>query len=131
MDKIYYEFVTHQIGGYEFKNPILLEQAFTRRSYTVENGGQNNEVLEFIGDKVLDICVVRYLSNKYGTDLHVQDKIPEAFRVPQKPREYESKLSEGELTKLKQKMVEKKALSKRIDDLGIAQFLRMGKGDVI
>ena len=130
MDNIFYEFVSHQIGGYKFKNPILLEQAFTRKSYTVENGGQNNEVLEFIGDKVLDICVVRYLSNKYGTDLHVQDKIPEAFRVPQKPREYESKLSEGELSKLKQKMVEKKALSKRIDDLGIAQFLRMGKGDV-
>ena len=40
-------FVQRQIG-YEFKNLDLLEQAFTRRSYTEENGGENNEVLEFL-----------------------------------------------------------------------------------
>ena len=38
--------------GYIFKNPDLLLQAFTRRSYARENGGEDNEVLEFIGDKV-------------------------------------------------------------------------------
>ncbi len=58
-------FVQRQIG-YEFKNIDLLEQAFTRRSYTEENGGENNEVLEFLGDKVLDFIVVKMLSERFG-----------------------------------------------------------------
>ncbi len=44
--------VQEQIG-YEFENLDLLKQAFTRRSYTEENGAENNEVFEFIGDKAL------------------------------------------------------------------------------
>ena len=122
--------VPQQIGGYQFKNPCLMKQAFTRKSFSEENGGENNEILEFIGDKALDIAVVRYLSERYGNDLHIQDKIPTAFRVPQDPEEFHCQLNEGALTKLKQKMVEKKALAKRIDDLGLAQFLIMGKGDI-
>ena len=55
--------------GYEFKNKLLLRQAFVRKSYSEENGGENNEVLEFIGDKVLDMAVIRYLSKRYGSDL--------------------------------------------------------------
>ena len=54
------EMVQGQIG-YRFKNRNLLEQTFTRRSYTEENGGENNEVLELIGDKVLDYTVVNLL----------------------------------------------------------------------
>ena len=129
MEKLFFNYVTQQIGGYKFQNHLLLEQAFTRKSYTAENGGENNEVLEFIGDKVLDVAVVRYLTEKYGNDLHVQEKIPLAFRVKTEPEEFVSKLSEGDLTKFKQRMVEKKALASRIDELGLAQFLRMGKGD--
>ncbi len=34
--------------GYEFENRLLLQQAFTRKSYTDEtHDGDNNEVLEF------------------------------------------------------------------------------------
>ncbi len=128
-ENLFENLVSQQIGGYSFKNPALLKQAFTRKSYTEENGGQNNEVLEFIGDKVLDIAVVRYLTKRFGTDLHIQELLPKFARVPQKPQEFECKLSEGELTKLKQRMVEKKALAARIDELGFAQYLIMGKGD--
>lgn len=128
-EELFQRMVQDQIGGYEFKNPLILRQAFTRKSYTAENGGEDNEVLEFIGDKVLDIAVVRFLVKEYGTDLHVMDKIPVAFRVPQAPEEFGCKLSEGELTKLKQRMVEKKALARRIDELRFAQFLIVGKGD--
>ena len=39
-----------QVIGYRFQNWDLLQQAFVRRSYSEENGGENNEVLEFIGD---------------------------------------------------------------------------------
>ena len=47
------------IIGYNFNNLDLLQQAFVRRSYSEENGGENNEVLEFIGDKALDIVIVK------------------------------------------------------------------------
>ena len=100
--------------SYEFKDPNLLTQALTRKSYSQENGGTNNEVLEFIGDKVLDIAVVNYLANKYGN-------------VEQDG--FCSQLDEGELTRLKARMVEKKNLAKRIDELGFSDFIRMGKGD--
>ena len=58
--KLGFEMVQGQIG-YKFKNIDLLNQAFTRRSYTEENGGENNEILEFIGDKALDLAVVKVL----------------------------------------------------------------------
>lgn len=131
MEELFYVLVPQQIGNYKFENVLLMEQAFTRKSYSEENGGENNEVLEFIGDKVLDIAVVRWLSAKYGTDLHLYDKIPAGFRPKQEPTEFHSELDEGELSKLKQRMVEKKALARRIDELGIAQFLRMGQGDIV
>ena len=51
---------------YKFKNRDLLQQAFVRRSYSAENGGANNEVLEFIGDKALDFVVVQLLTEEYG-----------------------------------------------------------------
>ena len=55
MDEKEIKFIQDQIG-YTFKNQELLVQAFTRRSYSMENGGQDNEVLESIGDKALDFC---------------------------------------------------------------------------
>ena len=65
MDEKEIKFIQDQIG-YTFKNQELLVQAFTRRSYSMENGGQDNEVLEFIGDKALDFVVVKQLSEEFG-----------------------------------------------------------------
>lgn len=121
---IFLPMIQQQIGGYEFKNPMLLRQAFVRRSFTVENGGENNEVLEFIGDKVLDMVVIMYLTEKFRSPV----EIPDIFRT-QNMQEYKCELSEGELTKIKQKLVEKRYLAKRIDELGLSQFLLMGEGD--
>ncbi|MBE5905292.1 MAG: hypothetical protein E7277_00670 [Lachnospiraceae bacterium] len=128
--KQYFETVVQNQIGYEFKNSLLLRQAFVRRSYSSENGGENNEILEFIGDTVLSAAVMRYLTTKYGNDLHIQDKIPKAFRVSQEPEEFHCEKSEGELTSIKQKLVEKKTLAMRIDELGFKEFLIMGKGDI-
>ena len=55
MEQVILEMIQGQIG-YRFNNLDLLKQAFTRRSYSEENGGENNEVLEFIGDKALDLA---------------------------------------------------------------------------
>ena len=65
MEEKIFTFIEDQIG-HKFKNRDLLRQAFVRRSYSQENGGENNEVLEFIGDKALDFAVVRLLARKYG-----------------------------------------------------------------
>lgn len=130
---LFEKMVSQQIGNYEFKNPKLLLQAFTRRSYTEENGGENNEVLEFIGDKVLDIAVVRYLVCKYGNAPKNNSK-PRVIDVRNpyvgQIDELTCALDEGELTKLKQRLVQKETLARRIDELQIADFLRMGKGDI-
>lgn len=105
-----------QLIGYEFDNRLLLQQAFTRKSYTNEtHDGDNNEVLEFIGDKVLDLIVVKALSEYYG-DVNNRD-------------EFACDLNEGKLTELKKRLVESRMLAHRIDELGFARYLIMGKGD--
>ena len=60
--------------GYEFKNLDLLQQAFTRRSFSEENGGENNEVLEFIGDKVLDLFVVKLLITQNSNSIELYER---------------------------------------------------------
>lgn len=52
---------------YEFDEPKLLRQAFTRKSYSEEHDGSyHNEVLEFYGDKALEFIVMKKLSEHYG-----------------------------------------------------------------
>ena len=101
--------------GYRFKNPDLIIQAFTRRSYAEENGGKDNEVLEFIGDKALDLAAVKLLTDRYGNT----------------QGSFSSELDEDELTRLKSRMVRKSTLAGRIDEMGFADHLLMGKGDIM
>ncbi|MCD8307602.1 MAG: putative dsRNA-binding protein [Clostridia bacterium] len=102
--------------GYTFKNKSLLEQAFTRKSYTEERrkGESNNEILEFFGDKVLDFIVIKEMADHYG-ELHDTG--------------YFCASNEGELSEVKKQIVNSKSLSARIDDLGFAKYLIMSKGD--
>lgn len=118
-------FIQDQIA-YNFKNLDLLQQAFVRRSYSKENGGEDNEVLEFIGDKVLDFTVVKFLSEKYGYFISECDD----FDKNEDLDEFVSEYHENKLTEIKKKLVEKKTLARRIDILGLAEYLIMGKGDI-
>ncbi len=119
-----FTFIQNQIG-YQFKNLDLLQQAFVRRSYSRENGGEDNEVLEFIGDKVLDFIVVMLLTEKYGYLLSEC----EDFDKEHDYNEFCSEYQENDLTQIKQRLVEKKMLAQRIDALGLSEYLIMGKGD--
>ena len=111
--------------NYEFKNQALLHQAFTRRSYAEEHEEcEDNEVLEFIGDKVLDLVVVKVLAEKYGDYAHEY----EGYHW-QEPDDYVSEYDEGKLSEMKAQLVQKKTLARRIELLGFEEFLRMGKGD--
>ena len=91
-------FIQNQIG-YEFENLDLLQQAFIRRSFSEENGGENNEVLEFIGDKVLDLFAVKYLTEKHGFLLSEQDDTEVDFD------EFSCEKTEAELTEIKKILV--------------------------
>lgn len=106
-----------KIIDYEFHNSDLLQQAFIRRSYSKEQGGENNEVLEFIGDKVLDLIVVKILSEEFGSITSGDFQ------------EFASEYQENKLTEIKKHLVEKDTLANCIDDLGFADYLIMGQGD--
>ena len=124
MDAKDISFIQDQIG-YNFKNTDLLQQAFVRRSYSHENGGENNEVLEFIGDKVLDFIVVKLLSDKFGyTKSELDD-----FDSENDWDEYACDYCENKLTEIKKQLVQKQNLATCIDELGLAEYLIMGKSD--
>ena len=82
------EFIQEQIG-YEFNNLNLLQQAFTRRSYSQEHGGENNEVLEFIGDKVLDLFVIKLLIVQNSNSEELYKKFDPKFKTSLSYLEYE------------------------------------------
>lgn len=111
--------------GYNFKNKDLLQQAFIRKSYSKENGGEDNEVLEFIGDKALDLIIVKILTETFGFFASECDD----YNPREDFDEFCSERSEGELTKIKQKLVNKKMLASQIERLQLDEFLIMSDGD--
>ena len=113
--------------GYEFDNQDLLQQAFVRRSYSEEYGGQNNEVLEFIGDKALDLAVIRIMMERFGEI--TESKQYKELKL-RNPKYFATKISEGKFTDIKKDLVKKKALAKCMDNLGFHKQLIMGQGDI-
>ena len=114
--------------GYSFRNKDLLQQAFIRRSYSQENGGQNNEVLEFIGDKALDFAVIRLMMDRFGKI--TEENQWSEFKLTN-PQYFQTKIGEGKFTDIKKMLVEKKALSSCMDRLGFHTQLIMGRGDIL
>jgi ribonuclease-3 len=92
--------------GVRFKDAGLRQAALTHRSYAFEQEVDvNNERLEFLGDAVLGLVV---------TDM--------AFReFPDRP--------EGELAKLRAAIVNMSALADVARDIGVGEFLLLGKGE--
>ena len=98
----------------------LLIQAFVRRSYSqVHPEWQLNQVLEFIGDSVLDAYFVRKMCLP-------QNNVFGSFT---KKYQFVSTKTEGELTKIKADYVNGTVLARHIDNLHLAQFLILGKAD--
>ena len=107
-----------QLLGYEFVNENLIRQAFTRRSFAVEYGLDDNEKLEFIGDAVIQQIVTRVIIEQ----LTVNDA--EHIEGP-----FVSNYSEGDLSKIRSLYVSKEYLSKRAVDLGLDKYILYGTGD--
>ena len=123
--------------GYEFNNKTLLEQAFTRRSYTAENGGESNEVLEFIGDSVLGMIIVKHISEYYSrkeTSSEIFEKylkeVDSNFKNHVNKMQFGSELNEAELSELKIALVQRSSLAAATEKCGFHDYLIMGKSDI-
>lgn len=104
-----------QLGSYQFKNAELLLEALTHKSFSYEglklpsekivSKPSHNEKLEFLGDAVLDLVLSEYL----------MDTFPQA--------------EEGELSKMRAHLVNEAGLALQAEKMGLAQSLRLGKGE--
>jgi ribonuclease-3 len=101
----------HEFEGiidYKFNNIKVLENSLTHSSYSNEDKAYNkinNERLEFLGDAVLSISVSRFIYDEF----------------PDYP--------EGELTKLRARVVCEDTLSLVAENLNIGKYLLLGKGE--
>ena len=86
--------------GYRFSGPELLAQALTHRSH----GTPHNERLEFLGDSILN-CVVAV-------------ELFERFRD----------LPEGDLSRLRARLVRQEALHQLAQDLGLGEQQSLAEG---
>jgi ribonuclease III len=88
--------------GYRFSRPELLAQALTHRSH----GAPHNERLEFLGDSFLNCIVAAELFERFRD------------------------LSEGDLSRLRARLVRQEALHQLAQDLALGEQLRLGEGEL-
>lgn len=93
--------------AFSFQDRRLLQKALIHSSFAFEQGegGTDNEIMEFLGDAVLDLAV--------GQLLH--QRSPE--------------MQEGELTRLRAALVNEGNLSLMARDLGLGEYLCLGRGE--
>ncbi len=91
--------------GYTFSDKDLLSKALTHSS-AVDDRLLSNERLEFLGDSVLAIVVCQALFERFSGYL------------------------EGDLTKIKSKLVSRETCARVSARLGLQKFLKVGKGMV-
>ena len=100
--------------SYSFRDRSLLERAITHRSWAHEQvapGAEDqarrlhNEALEFLGDSVLGLVVADYLCKAYAAG------------------------TEGELSRMKHRLVSAPTLAAASIRLNLGDFLRFGRGE--
>ena len=93
--------------NYKFRNPLLLAEALTHPSlgHETQRHHFDNQRLEFLGDAVLQLVFTEYLFDHY----------------PQ--------CSEGQLTKIRARLVSREGLSNYARMLDLGRFLMLGKGE--
>ena len=110
MDNLLSERLVHLQRNLEyfFNDLELLEIALTHSSYANENNlhpSKSNQRLEFLGDTIISLVVSEYLYNKY----------------PFYP--------EGELTKIRAKVVCESSLAMTAEKIKLGDYLLLGKGE--
>ena len=87
---------------HEFKNPSLLVQALTHRSFSADH----NERIEFLGDSVLNLAVAGLLYDRLG------------------------ELPEGDLSRARANLVKQETLHHIAEQLGLPSLIRLGEGEL-
>ena len=91
--------------GYRFNDPSLLVRAVTHVSSQRNKSGAHNEVLEFLGDAVLDLAISDLLMHRF----------------PDK--------SEGDLSRMRAGLVNSAVLAEKANGLELGSLLFLGKGE--
>ena len=93
--------------GYKFRNSLLLAEALTHSSLGHETRRRHfdNQRLEFLGDAVLQLVITE----------HLYARFPE--------------FSEGQLTKLRSRIVSREGLKVHALQIGLGNYLMMGRGE--
>jgi ribonuclease-3 len=103
-----------KILGYNFADRSLLKRSVTHRSWAHEQvapGNEeearrlHNEALEFVGDSVLGLVVADYLFQSYPD------------------------VTEGELSRMKHRLVSAPTLARASERLTVGEYLRVGRGE--
>lgn len=90
---------------HRFGNPVFLETALTHDSYANEFSCESNERLEFLGDALLGWVVSLLLCEEHPG------------------------LCEGDLSKIKSRMVSGRSFAGHAETLELGRHLRLGKGE--
>jgi len=92
---------------YKFRNSLLLAEALTHPSLAYESQHRNfdNQRLEFLGDAVLQLIVTEELFRRF------------------------TGATEGHLTKLRSRLVSRRALAKFAMEIHLGDFILLGKGE--
>ena len=93
--------------GYKFRNSLLLAEALTHPSvgHETQKYHFDNQRLEFLGDAVLQLVVTEYLFQHFNT------------------------APEGQLTKLRSRLVSREALKEHALALDLGSDLMLGRGE--
>ncbi|MBM4262120.1 MAG: ribonuclease III [Deltaproteobacteria bacterium] len=91
--------------GYHFSNSSLLVRALTHVSFERLESDGHNEVLEFLGDAVLDLAMSDLLMRSFPTR------------------------SEGDLSRMRAALVNSTVLAEKATVLNLGALLRLGKGE--
>lgn len=97
-----------EIIGYDFKNENLLVEALTHSSFAnemKEEDIRHNERFEFLGDSVLSLVISDYLFENH------------------------KELAEGQLTKIRSKIVCESSLGECSRGMKFGHYMRFGKGE--
>jgi ribonuclease-3 len=93
--------------GYKFRNSLLLAEALTHPSvgHETQRHQFNNQRLEFLGDAILQLVITEYLYHHFGDE------------------------AEGQLTKLRSRLVSRDSLKVRAAALDLGGYLIIGRGE--
>jgi len=93
--------------GYKFRNGLLLAEALTHPSISLErkNYPFDNQRLEFLGDAVIQLVITEHMYRLYPD------------------------FSEGQMTKLRTRIVSRTALKTHAEIIDLGRYLMMGRGE--